>query len=291
VQPLEDLEIGLMFRPGSDALETVRGVKRFGLRCGQLGVPGTASLDVDAWKPALERERFTLVTVFAGYAGESYADIPTVRRTVGFVPPETRAAREARACAVCDFAAALGVTSFACHIGCLPEDPADPTYQEMRGVVCRIADHAAHHGQTFALETGQESARALLRFLQEVGRPNLRLNFDPANMVLYGSGDPIEALGLLSGYVATVHCKDGTWPAQGRPDALGQETPLGLGTVGIGLFVSRLQKAGYRGPLIIEREIKDGPQKQKDVESAICLLRSCGGYVPPTGRENSPCGK
>ncbi len=280
MRTLESLEIGLMFRAGGDPLDTVRSVEEFGLRCGQLGVRGTVELDAEAWKQALETEQFTVITVFAGYTGESYADIPAVRRTVGFVPRETRIERETRTYAVCDFAAALGVGSFACHIGCLPDNPSDSNYLEVRDVVRRVADYAAHHAQTFALETGQESASALLRFLQEADRPNLRINFDPANMVLYGSGDPIPALDLLSKYVVSVHCKDGNWPVESSPDSLGVEMPLGQGAVGIERFVAKLKEVGYQGPLIIEREIKDGPEKRRDVEMGIHLLRRCGGHVP-----------
>ena len=44
------------------------------------------------------------------------------------------------------------------------------------------------------LETGQETADGLLQFIADVGRDNLFVNFDPANMILYGTGEPIEAL-------------------------------------------------------------------------------------------------
>ncbi len=143
---------------------------------------------------ALEEERFTVVTVFAAYSGESYADIPTVQQTVGFVPPATRTERELRTLAVSDFAAELGVPSIATHIGFVPEDRLSEEYVAVQEVVRRVCDHAAARRQTFALETGQESADALLDFLLFVNRDNLGVNFDPANMILYGTGDPIAAL-------------------------------------------------------------------------------------------------
>src|SRR5580693_4177543 len=93
MQPLDDMEIGVMFWAGRDPYETVRELKSWGVRCGQLGIPGDLPLEGAAavWKQALAEENFTVVTVFAAYIGESYADIPTVQRTVGFVPPATRA--------------------------------------------------------------------------------------------------------------------------------------------------------------------------------------------------------
>jgi sugar phosphate isomerase/epimerase len=269
---LREMEIGLMFWATPDPLVAVRGVKALGLRCGQLGVPGDLPLNAAAWKVALEAEELTLVTVFASYTGESYADIPTVKRTVGFIPPSTRAEREARTIELSDFAAALGVPSIACHIGFVPEDTSDPDYIAVREMVRRVADHAAGHGQTFALETGQEPAHVLLNFFKDVNRPNLRINFDPANLILYGSDEPIGALGVLGKYVVTVHCKDGTPPPKQNPSALGTEMPFGKGAVGIDRFIAKLKGIGYRGPLCIEREIEDQAQKLLDVKMAIGLL-------------------
>jgi sugar phosphate isomerase/epimerase len=105
-----------------------------------------------------------------------------------------------------------------------------------------------------------------------VNRPNLRINFDPANLILYGSDEPIEALGLLGQHVVTVHCKDGNWPPKETPGALGTEMPLGQGAVGMDRFIAKLKQIGYRGPLCIEREIEDQAQKLLDIKMAIGLL-------------------
>jgi sugar phosphate isomerase/epimerase len=275
MQVLSDMEIGVMFWAGRDPAETLRELKSLGVRCGQMGVPGDMPLDGagPSWKRALEDEGFTVVTVFAAYNGESYADIPTVQRTVGFVPRATRAERELRTLAVSDFAAGLGVPSVATHIGFVPEDQLSEDYLSVREVVRHVCDHAAGHGQTFALETGQEPADALLDFLLMANRENLRINFDPANMILYGSGDPIAALGTLSQHVITVHCKDGDWPAKGVPGALGEEKPLGQGAVGMERFIAKLKAIRYKGPLTIEREAQDPVQRLNDIRMAVGLLR------------------
>ena len=274
MQPLEDLPIGVMFWAGGDPLETVREIESFGVRSGQLGIRGDLSLAgaAPAWKAALEAERFTLATLFCAYIGEDYADIPTVQRTVGFIPPATRHEREKRTLEVSDFAAAVGVKSIACHIGFVPEDKTDPDYIAVREMVRRISDRAAKNGQNFALETGQEPARVLLEFLRDCARPNLKINFDPANMILYGSGDPIEAVGVLAEHVVSVHCKDGDWPPRGVPGALGEEKPLGAGSVGIDKFIARLKALGYQGTLNIEREGQSPEQWRRDVKMAVGLL-------------------
>ena len=272
---LRDLEIGVMFWAGRDPRETLREVKALGVSCGQLGVPGDMPLEgaADAWRIALEQENFTVVTVFCAYVGESYADIPTVEKTVGFIPETTRAEREQRTKDVSHFAAAIGVKSIACHVGFVPEDRSDPKYTAVRDLVRRICDHAALHGQTFALETGQEPAEILLEFLKDVDRQNLGINFDPANLIMYGSGDPIQAVEVLHEHLLSVHAKDGTWPPKKPEGALGTEAPLGEGAVGMDKFIAKLKQVGYKGTLNVEREIDDLEQKKIDMRKGVDLLK------------------
>lgn len=270
------MEIGVMFWAGRDNLAELRAL---GVQAGQLGVGGDAPLTSDAavqWREAIGDQKFSVATVVCAYTGEDYADIPTVKRTVGFVPPATRAAREQRTLDASDFAAALGVKSIACHIGFVPEDHSDPDYIAVRDMVRRICARAAEHGQTFALETGQEPADTLLRFLDDAGCSNLKINFDPANMILYGSGDPIEAFEKLAPHVVSVHAKDGDWPPADKPGALGTERPLGQGAVGIPRFVDALKRAGYRGSINVEREIEDQAQRIADIGMAVRLLKDLG---------------
>jgi sugar phosphate isomerase/epimerase len=263
-----------MFWAGRDDLATIEGL---GVKCGQLGIGGEYSMDdaaVRQWSGAFEAGQFAISTAVAAYAGEDYADIPTVQRTVGFIPPATRKERVQRTLELSDFAAKLGIPSIACHIGFVPEDRGAADYIGVREEVRRICDHAASHGQTFVLETGQEPAADLLAFLQDVDRANLGINFDPANMILYGTGDPIEALRLLRPHVLSVHCKDGDWPPKDKPAALGNERPLGQGSVGIPRFIQILRDTGFQGSLNVEREVEDQAQRLRDIASGIALLRS-----------------
>ncbi len=271
---LDDLEIGLMFWAGENARKTLEEVKQFGLRAGQLGFPGELSLDgaAERWDDALTAERFIAVTAVCSYTGEDYADIPTVQRTVGLVPSATRAERIVRTKAVSDVAKKLAIDSVACHIGFVPEDATDPVYAQIRDVTREICDHCGANGQFFTLETGQEPAKVLLKFIQDVERPNLKINFDPANMILYGTGDPVEALDVLGGEVISVHCKDGDWPPRDQPAALGTERALGEGSVDFPAFISKLKEIGYRGILSIEREGAEPAQRVRDIRQAIALL-------------------
>ncbi|MGH9584614.1 MAG: sugar phosphate isomerase/epimerase family protein, partial [Bryobacteraceae bacterium] len=253
---LEDLEIGLLFWAAADPLQTLDEIKPFGLRAGQLGIGGELRLDraAEKWDRALTAAHFVATTAVCAFQGENYADIPAVRRTVGLVPEPTRADRIARVKAVSDFAADLAIDSLACHIGFIPHERTSPAYSALRDVAREICDYCGERGENFTLETGQEPAKVLLRFIEDVDRPNLKINFDPANMILYGTGDPIEALDVLAARVISVHCKDGDWPPRDHPEALGNERVLGEGGVDMPKFIAKLKENGFKGVLCIERE-------------------------------------
>jgi sugar phosphate isomerase/epimerase len=288
-----ELEVGLMFWGEKQPEKTIAAVKALGIHCGHLGFAGHVPLGGvgKAWRAAAEEQDFALTSIWAAFEGESYADMPTVQRTVGFIPEATRAAREARSREVIDAGAELGVGIFACHIGFVPEDEASRDFVAVRDMVRRLCDYAAKYNMTFALETGQEAAHVMMRFIDAVDRPNLKINFDPANMILYGTAEPIGALEVMAPRVVSVHCKDGNWPPKDQKDALGMEMPLGEGAVGMDRFVAKLKQIGYRGPLTIEREVsldqdmddrhKEGLSHQSDIRNAIALLQRLAGTAVP----------
>jgi sugar phosphate isomerase/epimerase len=96
-------------------------------------------------------------------------------------------------------------------------------------------------------------------------------------MILYGTGDPIEALGVLAPHVVSVHCKDGDWPPRDQPNALGTERALGEGSVGMDAFIHKLKQIGYRGVLAIEREEPNEGQRDTDIRKAVTLLKYLTG--------------
>ncbi len=272
----QELALGVMaqFHPAPrPALEAVRELD---IPTVQISYP--APLDnpagVAAIRDACAATGVEITTVFCGYAGESYADIPTVQRTVGLVPLETRAERLDVTYRIADFARKIGVSQVAAHIGFVPEDADDEAYRDIVETLQNICDRLGAQGQTFALETGQETAQGLRQFIENVNRPNLRVNFDPANMILYGKDQPIPALDVLMPWISGVHCKDGRWPTQ--PGQLGEETPLGEGDVDLGAWLHRLIALGYRGPLTIEREIS-GEEQRRDIAAGRDLILSLIG--------------
>ena len=272
---MAEMAIGVMMSVGW-TLDQLRQILDLGFTNVQIAAPPEDVLEDQGQRQALiEGIRsigIEVTTVFVGFSGESYADIPTVKETVGYLNPATRDARVRKTELISDFAKALGVDKVAAHVGFVPEDPGDPAYAPMAETVGRVADYCRQNGQIFSLETGQETGPALLHFLTDLGRDNVKVNFDPANMILYGSGEPIEALGLLGDHVVSTHAKDGKWPTE--EGALGSEYPLGQGDVGMDRYVAKLKEIGYTGPITMEREIPDWDRKVNDLVEAKKLLES-----------------
>ena len=252
-------------------------VKELGIPSIQLHAPhkNTRTQEAaDAFLAKCSDAGVTITCVFGGFEGESYADIETTARTVGLVPEETRAARMQEMKEISDFAKLLGVDAVGLHIGFVPEDTASASYQNLLETTRELLDHVKANGQNVHLETGQETADHLLHFIADVERDNLYINFDPANMILYGTGEPIEALRKVGKHVRSVHCKDATWAAEDRRGKdWGCEVALGDGDVGMEAYLRTLQDIGYDGPLTIEREIPEEPAQQKaDIGKAVELL-------------------
>ena len=250
----------------------------------QLHAPDPAGRDEAAaarFLAELSEAGIRLTCVFAGFEGESYASIAEAARTVGLVPRDRREARAAELCAISDYAETLRCGAVGLHVGFVPHDRGGEDYKDLVATVARCCDHAAENGQTINLETGQETAAALLEFLGDVGRENLGVNFDPANLLLYGTGDPLADLRTIGGRVFSVHCKDARRAAPDvRGEEWGEEVPLGEGEVDIPAYVRTLHELGYRGPLTIERELPDDPERQKkDVAQAVAVLEAARAGV------------
>ena len=228
--------------------------------------------NADKFLAYLNELGITLTAVFGGFEGESYADIPTVVETVGIVPPAQRSARVQEMKEIADFAHMLQCDVVALHLGFIPHDKSDPLYGEVVEVTRDILDHCQNNNQKLHLETGQETAAGLIEFISDVERDNLFINFDPANMILYGTGEPIEALRQVGALVRSVHCKDATW-ADNPGVEWGAEVPLNEGAVGMEDYLRTLDEIGYTGPLTIEREIPQDPERQKtEIGNAVNLL-------------------
>lgn len=225
------------------------------------------------WCDAISRLRSRGVRIQSGMMaaiGEDYSTLESISRTGGFRPDATWKGNLERALRLADLAAEGGLVLVTVHAGFIPERRDDPERARMVERLRIVADVFARRGVSLALETGQERAGTLVEFLREAATPTLGVNFDPANMLLYGMGDPVEALSQLSPWVRQVHVKDAL-PAE-RPGTWGQEVPAGAGAVDWKRFGDIVRRLDPPVDLVIERE--QGGRRLDDVRTALTLARS-----------------
>jgi len=250
--------------------------KELGIPTIQIHAPHVGNRSAEAAaavKKRLDEFGIKATAVFGGFEGESYADIPTVVRTVGLVPKATRQSRLAEMKEISDFAKHLGCDVIALHLGFVPHEIESDSYSDIVEVTRDLCNYAQANGQSLHLETGQETAESLVAFIVDVQRDNLFVNFDPANMILYGAGQPIDALTLLGDRVRSVHFKDAKWGDKPGVE-WGEEVRLGDGDVNIETYMETLASIGYDGPLTIEREIPQNPERQKEeIGHAVAVIK------------------
>jgi sugar phosphate isomerase/epimerase len=275
--PIPPLALGVCswsLQVGSVA-ELRRLVDGLGINVVQIacGDPHHASWEEGESMPAVARASGLQMTgAMLGFPGEDYKTPATIKATGGFGDPATRSERLGRLEWALERTLALGLSDLMLHAGFLPE-PGDPDRPAMLATLARAAELAASRGVTLAFETGQETALLLRQTLDELGAPNLKVNFDPANMLLYNMGDPIRAVEILGPDIRSVHVKDARRPT--TPGQWGEEVPLGQGEVNIRKFVQTLRSVGYAGPLVVEREVGDQAGRLRDVAHGLQYLRDC----------------
>jgi L-ribulose-5-phosphate 3-epimerase len=143
--------------------------------------------------------------------------------TIGLVPRATRAARMDALKQTSDFAALLNIPCVQTHCGFIPEDPANPLYDETVQAIREVAQHCATNHQLFLMETGQETPTTMARALKDVDQPNLAVGLDTANLILYGKANPVDAVDIIGPHVRSIHAKDGRWPTD--PNAARRRSP------------------------------------------------------------------
>jgi sugar phosphate isomerase/epimerase len=195
-------------------------------------------------------------SVVAVFAGESYADRDAVVRTVGFRPLHLIKERLEYLRKCVDFAAAIGARIVTFHMGFLPENPNDEAYEAMLAAVTEVAGYAAGKHITISLETGQETGQQLAAFLDKITVARVGVNFDPANLVIYGVESPSKALQHVVSRVTSVHVKDALLPD--TPRAMGREVRPGEGRAEVAECLRMLRASGFTGALIIENYVARG---------------------------------
>lgn len=251
--------------------DLVLKVRRLNLAHVQLALADLVAAGDEQRAAAAEKVRasgLTLTAAMISFPGEDYTTIASIRRTGGYAPDDLWERRLADTVAAAEIAKGFGVNLLSTHVGFVPMS-SDPLYRVMADRVREVAAAVEDAGVTFLMETGQESASEMLQFINDVRSDNVGVNFDPANMILYGAGDPIEAIATLGRHIRHVHVKDAV--GSDHPGTQwGEEVPFGKGQVPPAEFLDALQQVGYRGPLVIEREA--GADRVGDVRYAIETL-------------------
>lgn len=245
-------------RPASVA-DLIEKVGRCGLNSVQLALD-PIRVDQNAWPvkkvvSSLADAGITVISAMMGTKGEDYSTLHSIELTGGLRPDETwednlAAARENAA-----IADQLGVALVSFHAGFMPRDKSDSLWTTMRDRVLAVADCFARFDISVALETGQEPPEVLLEFLDDVDNPMIGVNFDPANIILYGNGDPVEAFRTVAPFVDQIHLKDAVPTA--RPGEWGMEVPLGEGAVDWRSLLEAIREGDFIGDALIEREAGD----------------------------------
>lgn len=225
----------------------------------------------DKVNAASQKHGVEITAFWCGWEGPRVWDFYDGQLTLGLVPEAYRFRRMEMLLEGSDFAKKLGVKNVVTHAGYLPENPFDPKYGEVISVLKVLCKHCLSNGQNFLFETGQETPVTLLRAIEDIGTGNVGVNLDPANLILYGKANPVDALDVFGKFVMGVHGKDALYPTDGRK--LGMETPLGQGKANFPCLLARLKEIGYDGDITIEREIS-GEEQKKDILSAKALLET-----------------
>ncbi|MFC5407641.1 sugar phosphate isomerase/epimerase family protein [Cohnella soli] len=200
--------------------------------------------------------------VWAGVPGPGVWNFVEGPITLGLVPEQYREERIKALKGWADFASWIGAPAIITHCGFIPENMTDPEYPKVVDAIREVAEYCESKGIGFWFETGQETPIVLLRTIERVGTSNLGINMDPANLILYGKGNPVDALDTIGPYVRNIHVKDGLYPTNG--DRLGEEVRAGEGKVNYPVFMRKLKEIGFTGEYIIEREIS-GEEQRKDI--------------------------
>jgi L-ribulose-5-phosphate 3-epimerase len=250
--------------------ELISKLKPTGVRRVQLALDPLRD-DPAVWGPTpqlLRQAGIGIASGMFGCFGEDYTTLDTIRVTGGIAPDATWAQNWKNIVATVELARKLGLTLVTFHAGFLPHEESHPDYAKLKDRLVKIAELFAAHNIALALETGQETADVLAEFLEHLAKANVGVNFDPANMILYDKGNPIEAMRVLAPWIRQVHIKDATRTK--TPGTWGEEVAAGTGEVDWRAFFNVLAEIGYRGNLCIEREA--GTQRVADIRAARELL-------------------
>jgi len=236
----------------TDIAGVAEAMNKIGLEHVHLGVrPAIEDPDVLS---RIRSQDWSITATMIDFPQEDYSTLEAIKITGGIVPDEYWERNRKLFLDAAGLTAELGVKYLTMHAGFI--DESDPAYAgKLRDRIRLLADAAAEKNVILLLETGQETAEELRDFLERLNHPAIGVNFDPANMILYDKGNPIEALRILAAWIKHLHVKDATRTKV--PGTWGAEVPWGEGEVNPDAFLATLDEIGFDGAMAIEREAGD----------------------------------
>jgi len=268
------MRLGVFVGIEKDPESAIAKVRDLGCSNCQVAVEDFSPAMLTGLKNAIEKHGIEVTALDSLGPGPHVWDFYQGPLTIGLVPRKYRRQRIDHFKRASDFAKKVGIPAFHTHNGFIPENPHDPVYKETVEAIREVAQHCKANGQMVLYETGQESPITMLRCIQDVGVDNQFVNLDTANLILYGTGNPVDALDVIGKLVRGVHAKDGLFPTD--PKKLGEEVPIGQGKVDFPKVIQRLKELGYDGAITIEREIS-GPQQVEDIKKSKEYLERLTG--------------
>ncbi len=263
------MRLGLIVSVQEDADKALKLVRDLGIPTCQAQTDDYSDRVYTALKDAIEKYGIEVTAINSSGGPPNMYDFYQGPLTIGVVPKKYRQQRIDNFQRASDFAKRLGIPAFHTHYGFIPENPNDPEYPGVVEALRQVATHLKGNGQMMLYETGQETPITMLRAITDAGLDNQFVNLDTANLILYGKGNPLDALDVLGKLVRGVHAKDGLFPTD--PKKLGEEVPIGQGKADFPELIPRLKQLGYTGALTIEREIS-GPKQLEDIKKEKAYL-------------------
>jgi sugar phosphate isomerase/epimerase len=268
------LRLGLIVGIGKKPEAALQKVHDLGIPSCQVSTEDFSDAMLGGIRDAVQKFNIEVTALNTGGPGPAVYDFYQGPQTIGLVPRQYRQARIAHFKQASDFAKKLGIPALHTHFGFIPENPNDPVYKDLLPALREVATYLKGNDQMMLYETGQETPITLLRAITDVGVDNQFVNLDTANLILYGKGNPLDALDVIGKLVRGTHAKDGLFPTD--PKKLGEEVPIGKGKANFPKLIPRLKELGYTGPLTIEREIS-GPRQMEDIRKEKLYLEKLVG--------------
>ena len=268
------MRLGLIVGMGNNPDAALQKVHDLGIPSCQVSTEDFSDHMLEGIRAAVKKFNLEVTALNTGGPGPAVYDFYQGPETIGLVPLQYRAQRIAHFKQASDFAKKLGIPALHTHFGFIPENPNDPVYKDLLPALREVATYLKGNGQMMLYETGQETPITLLRAITDVGLDNQFVNLDTANLILYGKGNPVDALDVIGKLVRGTHAKDGLFPTD--PKKLGEEVPIGKGKANFPKLIPRLKELGYTGPLTIEREIS-GPRQLEDIRKEKQYLEKLVG--------------